>query len=157
MHAISASVDTLGHENEKPTLDPTTQTKPVPKGMLWAGRIMSALPCLLIAFAAVIKLTRSPQVIEGFARSGYPASLVLPVGILELCCVIVYAIPRTSGLGAILLTGFLGGATATCVRVGDPSFPLPIITGMLVWGGLYLRDRRVRSLIPLRANLDSQS
>jgi hypothetical protein len=129
-----------------------TQTNPVSKGMLWTGRIMSAISSLLVGFAGAIKLIHSPQIIWGFAKMGYPASLVWPVGVTEVSCLIVYLIPRTSVLGAILLTGFLGGATATCLRVGDPSIPLPIVTGMLVWGGLFLRDPRLRSLIPLRSS-----
>ena len=122
----------------------------VPTRMLWTGRIMSALPVLLILFASSIKLAKTASAVEGTIKMGYPASLVVPVGIIELTCVVFYVIPATSVLGAILLTGLLGGATATLVRVGDPSIPLPIITGMLVWGGLFFRDRRIRALIPLR-------
>ena len=118
---------------------------------LWTGRILTAIPSLIVGFAGAMKLTHSPQVIEGFAKTGYSASLVTPIGIIELSCVIVYLIPRTSVLGAILLTAFLGGATVTCLRVGDPSLPLPIITGILVWGGLFFRDPRLRALIPLRS------
>ncbi len=122
----------------------------VPTRMLWTGRIMSALPVLLILFASSIKLAKTASAVEGTIKTGYPASLVVPVGIIELTCVVFYVIPATSVLGAILLTGLLGGATATLVRVGDPSIPLPIITGMLVWGGLFFRDPRIRALIPLR-------
>jgi hypothetical protein len=76
--------------------------------------------------------------------------LVAPVGILEVICLVVYLIPRTSVLGAILLTGLLGGATVTTLRIGDPTFPMPVVLGMMVWGGLFLRDERLRALIPLR-------
>lgn len=86
-------------------------------------------------------------VVEGFAHLGYPESLALGIGILELVCTVVYVIPRTSVLGAILLTGYLGGATATQVRVDDPFFA-PIV---LVWGGLFLRDNRLRDFLPLRS------
>jgi hypothetical protein len=132
----------------------STQLAAVPdsRGMLWAGRVLSTLPALLLAFAASGKLFHSPQVVEGMARSGYPAWLLMPVGIIELSCVIVYLIPRTSVLGAILMTGFLGGATASCLRVGDPSLPIPIIAGILVWAGLFFRDPRIRALIPLRGS-----
>ena len=110
---------------------------------------MSALPALMLLFSGVMKLMKPPSVVEGFTRLGYPASLALGIGIVEIVCVIVYLIPRTSILGAILLTGYLGGATATHVRIGEPFF-MPIVLGILVWGGLFLRDDRLRALIPLR-------
>jgi hypothetical protein len=118
--------------------------------MLWTGRVMSALPVLLILLGSVMKLMKLPSVLEGFARAGVPERLILPVGLIELLCVVVYLIPRTSVLGAILMTGLLGGATITTLRVGDPTYPMPVILGMMAWGGLYLRDRRLRELIPLR-------
>ena len=127
-----------------------TQTAPVSKKMLWAGRIISALPVLLLLFSGAMKLVKPAPVVQAFAHLGYPESLVLRIGILELACTVVYVIPRTSVLGAILLTGYLGGATATHVRIGDPSFFIPVILGVLVWGGLFLRDDRLRALIPLR-------
>jgi hypothetical protein len=117
--------------------------------MLWAGRIMSTVPILMLFLSGVMKLMKPASVIEGFVRLGYPESLALGIGIVELACTVVYAIPRTSVLGAILLTGYLGGATATHVRIGEP-FYMPIILGMLVWGGLFLRDERLRALLPLR-------
>lgn len=88
--------------------------------------------------------------VEGMARAGFAEKLLVPIGILELVCVVVYLIPRTSVLGAILLTGLLGGATVTTLRIGDPTFPMPVILGMMAWGGLYLRDVRLRELIPLQ-------
>jgi hypothetical protein len=118
--------------------------------MLWAGRIMSALPVLMLLFSSVMKLMKPAPVVEGFAHLGYPASLALGLGIIELTCAVVYVIPRTSVLGAILLTGYLGGATATHVRIGEPFF-MPIVLGLLVWGGLYLREDRLRALLPLRS------
>lgn len=126
------------------------QAGPVSKTMLWTGRIMSALPVLMILMASVMKLVRVPAVVEGTAHAGFSAGLIVPIGIVELVCVVVYVIPRTAVLGAILLTGLLGGATVTTLRIGDPTFPMPVVLGMLAWGGLYLRDRRVRALIPLR-------
>ena len=128
----------------------TIQTVPVSKTMLWVGRIMSALPVLLLLFSSVMKLMKPTPVVEGFAHLGYPEGLALGLGIVELACAVVYVIPRTSVLGAILLTGYLGGATATHVRIGEPFF-MAIVLGVLVWGGLYLRDDRVRALIPLRS------
>jgi hypothetical protein len=133
-----------------------TKVEPVSKGQLWTGRIMSALPSLVIAFAAIMKLTKAPAVVEGVAKSGYPVSLIVPIGIIELSCLIVYLIPQTSVLGAILVSSFLGGATATCVRVGDPAWPMPVLVGVLIWGGLFFREPRLRALIPLRSSRESK-
>jgi hypothetical protein len=118
--------------------------------MLWAGRIISALPALMLLFSGVMKLMKPAVVVEEFARLGYPERLIIGIGILEIACTVVYLIPRTSILGAILLTGYLGGATATHVRVGDPFF-ITVILGVVVWLGLYLRDERLRTLLPLRS------
>jgi len=86
---------------------------------------------------------------EGFVRLGYDESLALGIGLVELVCTILYLVPRTSILGAILLTGYLGGATATHLRIGEPYYAA-VLLGVLVWGGLYLREERLRGLIPLR-------
>lgn len=128
-----------------------TQTAAVSKKRLWAGRIVSALPVLLLLFSAVMKLMKPAPVVQGFALFGYPKSLILGIALVELACTVVYVIPRTSILGAILLTGYLGGATATHVRIGDPNFVIPVVLGVLVWGGLYLRDDRLHAIIPLRS------
>ena len=125
-------------------------TVTISKPMLWTSRVMSALPVLLVLLGSVMKLMKLPAVIEAFARSGVPEKLIVPVGLIELTCVVVYLIPRTAVLGAILMTGLLGGATITTLRIGDPTFPMPVMLGMLAWGGLYLRDMRLRELIPLR-------
>src|SRR3974377_383423 len=93
--------------------------KPASKKALWTGRILTALVGLLMIFSAVMKFLKPAGVLQGFVHLGYPEGLILPVGLLELGCALVYLIPRTSVLGAILLTGYLGGATASCVRVGD--------------------------------------
>jgi uncharacterized membrane protein YphA (DoxX/SURF4 family) len=127
------------------------QPTQVSKVALWSGRIMSVLPVLLMLFSGVTKLMKPVPVVQGFAKFGYPESLILGLGILEILCCVVYLIPRTSILGAILLTGYLGGATATNVRVGDPSSIVTVILGMLIWGGLYLRENRLRALIPLKS------
>jgi hypothetical protein len=113
---------------------------------------MSAIPVLLVLMSSVMKLMRLPAVIEGFARSGLPERLILPIGLIEMMCAVVYLIPQTSALGAILMTGLLGGATITTLRIADPTYPMPVILGMMAWGGLYLRDLSVRDLIPLRRN-----
>jgi uncharacterized membrane protein YphA (DoxX/SURF4 family) len=124
-------------------------TSPVSKKVLWTGYVLSALPVLLLLFSGSMKFVKSPQLTEGFTHLGWPGEYALGLGVLELTCTILYAIPRTSVLGAILLTGYLGGAIATHVRIGEPVF-MHIILGVLVWGGLYLRDPRLRVLMPLR-------
>ena len=123
---------------------------PLSKTALWIGRVMSALPVLLILFGSIVKLMKTAPVVQGFARAGVPESLIIPVGVIELVCVVVYLIPPTAVLGAILMTGLLGGAILTNLRIGDPTYVIPVIVGMLAWGGLYLRDVRLRELIPLR-------
>ena len=128
-----------------------TQIAPVSKTRLWAGRILTALPALMLLLSGVMKLSKPASVVEGFAHFGYPEHVILGLGILEIVCTVLYLIPRTSILGAILLTGYLGGATATNVRIGDPLFIMPAILGVVVWGGLYLREDRLRALIPLRS------
>ena len=128
-----------------------TQTAPLSKKRLWAGRILSALPALMLLLSGVMKLAKPASVVEGFAHFGYPEHVILGIGIIEIVCTVLYLVPRTSILGAILLTGYLGGATATNVRIGDPLFIMPAILGVVVWGGLYLREDRLRALIPLRS------
>jgi hypothetical protein len=127
----------------------TIQPASVSQKMRWAGLIMSMLPVLMLLMSAAMKFMKPAPVVEGFAHLGFPEHLALGLGILELACTIVYLIPQTSVLGAILVTGYLGGATVTHLRVGDPFF-MPVILGVLVWGGLFLREPRLRALIPLR-------
>ena len=130
-----------------------TQTAPVSTKRLWTGRIIGTLAVLFLVFDSVGKLLTLPPVVEGSARLGFPESAVLGIGIIELVCIVAYLTPRTAVLGAILLTGYLGGAVATHVRIGDPVFShvlFPIYVAVLVWGGLFLRDGRLRALIPLR-------
>jgi len=138
---------------EEKFMQSVTQTAPVSKKTLWAGRIISSLPALFLLLDGVGKLIKPAPVVEGTIRLGYPESVILPLGIVLIACTIVYVIPRTSVLGAILLTGYLGGAVATHVRVGDGLFPIsfPVIIGVLIWGGLFLRDDRLRALIPPRS------
>ena len=129
-----------------------TLTAPVSTKMLWTGRIISALPVLFLLMDGVMKLFKPAVVVETTVKLGYSEAVILPLGIVLLTCTVLYVIPRTSVLGAILLTGYLGGAVATHVRVGEGWFPIsfPIIFGVLIWGGLFLRDARVSALIPLR-------
>jgi hypothetical protein len=126
-----------------------TQTASVSNKRLWAGRIIGTLVVLFLLFDSTIKLMQIVPVRQAFAKLGYAESLAVPIGILLLACTALYVIPRTSVLGAILLTAYLGGATATHVRAGEP-FYFPVIFGVLVWAGLYLREDRLHALIPLR-------
>jgi hypothetical protein len=129
-------------------MDATTPSNP--KAMLWAGRIISGLAILMLIFSAVMKLAGPTPVVEEFTRLGYTTeNIAVAIGMLELACVIIYAIPQTAVLGAILLAAYLGGATATHVRIGDPFYG-PVIGGVLVWLGLWLRDPRLRALAPWR-------
>jgi len=125
-------------------------TQSVSKKSLWAGRIISTLVGLFLLFDAVAKLMRIAPVLQAFTQLGFSTSLAVPIGAVLLLCTILYVIPPTSILGAILLTAYLGGATVTHLRAGQP-FYFPIIFGVLVWGGLYLREDRLHALIPLRS------
>jgi DoxX-like family len=120
------------------------------KGMIWTGRVVSAIPVLLMVFSAVMKFAKPVPVVEGMVRFGFPSGSLFVLGVLEFLSCVVYLIPRTAILGAILMTGYLGGATATNVRVGDPSWIMPVVLGVMVWGGLFFRDEQVRALIPFR-------
>jgi len=120
---------------------------------VWAGRVLSALGALFLLFDGIIHILKITPVVEAFAQLGYPLGSARALGVIEIISVALYLLPRTSVLGAILLTGYLGGAIATQVRVGAPLLSttlFPIYVALFVWGGLYLRDDRVRSLIPLR-------
>jgi DoxX-like protein len=127
------------------------QPAPRSKGRLWAGRIMSAIPAVMLLFAGTMKLIKPPSMVQGLAQYRYPENLVGIIGVVEIACTVLYLIPRTSVLGAILVTGFLGGATATNVGVKDPSFIFPVVFGVLFWAGLFLRDEGLRALIPRRS------
>ena len=123
---------------------------PPKKWELWTGRVLTALPSLMLVFSASMKLSHTAPVVEMFTgKFGFAESALRPIGLLELTIVVLYLIPRTAVLGAILMAAYLGGAVVTHLRVGDP-FIAPALLGVLAWGGLYLRDPRVRALIPLR-------
>jgi hypothetical protein len=130
----------------------TAQSNSVSKSSAWAGRIISVLVVLFLLFDSAIKVLKLAAAVDGTVQVGYPASVVRPLGIVLLACVILYVIPRTSILGAILLTGYLGGATATMVRLSNSLFWMPIAVGVLAWLGIFLRDDRLRTLIPLRSS-----
>ena len=130
-----------------------TQTAHASQKMLWMGHIISGLPSLFLLIDGVMKLVKPAPVVEATVQLGYPEGVIVSLGIVLIACTLVYVIPRTSVLGAILLTGYLGGAVAAHLRVGAGLFPIsfPVLLGVLVWGGLCLRDVRLRALIPLRS------
>lgn len=128
----------------------STPSVPAAKGwVIWLGRIFTGLVVAMLAFSASMKLGQSPEAIQGIEKSGYPGSVLLAIGITELICLVLYAVPQTAVLGAILVTGYLGGATATHVRLSEP-FIAPVLVGVFAWAGLFLRDARLRALLPLR-------
>jgi len=123
---------------------------PPRKALLWVGRVITALPALGLVASAAMKLSHGPQVVAMFTNKlGYQESSLTGLALLELACTALYLIPQTAFLGALLLTGYLGGAIATHVRVGEP-FATPLVLGVLVWIGLYLRESRLKALAPLR-------
>ena len=129
----------------------STAAAPSKKWMIWAGRIASALPILAMAMSGAMKMAHAPQMAGGLTgHLGFPEGAVAGIGLLELFSVILYAVPTTSVLGAILVSAYFGGATAAHVRVGDP-YLITVALGMLAWLGLYLRDARIRALLPFRA------
>jgi hypothetical protein len=140
----------MGHANERVAHSVLRSDRGSKR--LWVGRIISAVPVLFLTLDAVIKLMKVPAVVEAFGRLGVPLSLAPGIGILALICTAVYVVPRTTVLGAVLLTGYLGGAVATQVRAQSGVFEVifPIIIAALVWGGLFLRDDRLRAFLPLR-------
>jgi hypothetical protein len=125
-----------------------TATAPSPAWKLWTGRVLSALPVLAMLLSSAMKLSHQPKFIEAWVgHFGYPESAATGIGIVELMCVVIYVFPRTRVLGAILMTGYLGGAIATHVRVGE-AFVLPLLLGIAAWAGLFLRDSRLEELLP---------
>src|SRR5262245_51139640 len=128
----------------------TDRTLPVSNPMLWGGRALSFLPAAFLLVDGFMKLVQPAVVVQTTAQLGYPQSVILDLGLVLLACTVLYLIPRTCVLGAILLTGYLGGAVATHVRVGGPAFSVifPVILGAVLWGGLFLPDPRVPALTP---------
>jgi len=120
---------------------------------VWTGRVLSALGALFMTFDGIIHILRITPVVDAFAQLGFPLSASRALGIIEIVCVVLYLLPRTTVLGAILLTGYLGGPRTTQINIGSPLFSttlFPVYVALLLWGGLYFRDERVRNLIPLR-------
>lgn len=131
------------------TIESGTQSN----GRLWTARTLSTLAVLFLLFDVVIHFMRPAPVVAGFAQLGYPLSLAVPLAIIELVCLVLYVIPRTSVFGAVLLTGYLGGAIASNLRIGAPLFStvlFPIYVALFLWGGLYLRDAALRAVFPVR-------
>ncbi|GCE07950.1 DoxX family protein [Dictyobacter aurantiacus] len=130
-----------------------TPTTSVSKTSLWIGRVLSALAALFLLFDGITHVVQISPVVDSLNQLGYPVNLALVLGVMELVCLAVYVFPATSVLGAILLTGYLGGAISAHLRLGDPLFSttlFPVYIGILIWGGLYLRDERVRALFTAR-------
>ena len=120
---------------------------------IWIGRTLSALAILFLSFDTIVKVLRLPVAIDGTTQLGYPESSVFVIGIIQLVCLVLYVIPQTSVFGAILFTGYLGGAIATHLRIGSPLFThilFPIYVALLIWGGLYAREPRLRAMVPIR-------
>jgi hypothetical protein len=147
-HAI-AQHETI-NANETRTMSPTEELS---KTRIWGGRVMGALPALFMLVDGGMKLFKPAVVVETTLQLGYPESAIIGMGLALLVSTVLYLVPRTAVLGAVLLTGYLGGAVATHVRVGAPVFNIlfPIIFGVLLWGSLWLRDTAVSRLLPLRS------
>lgn len=128
----------------------STGTARVSRAAFWTGWIISALPVLALVMSASMKLAKVQAAVAGFQKYGYPEHVIVVLGVIELFCAVVYLIPPTAILGAILATGYFGGAIATHVRVGEPAFVTPLVLGVLLWLGLFLREPRLRALVPLR-------
>ena len=123
------------------------------KPAIWAGRIISGFITVFMIFDGVIHILKPAPVVEAFAKLNFPLRFAIPLAVIELFCLLLYAIPRTAILGAILLTGYYGGAVAIQLPTGNSLFGeilFPVYFGILLWAGIYLRDERLRALIPLR-------
>lgn len=131
----------------------SADTQPIPRKQLWTGRVLTALAVLFLALDAAVKLLELPGAVEATTNLGFPRSLLVTLGVIEVACLIVYLVPRTSVLGAVLWSGYLGGAVASQLRAGNPLFShtlFPIYIALLLWAGLWLRDRRLQALLPVR-------
>ena len=126
-----------------------TETSKTPAWIYWTGWVVTVLPSLLLIFSAVTKFVAPPAVTEGFTKAGWNANLLVPLGVVELTSTILYLIPQTSTLGAILLTGYMGGAICHHLRLGEP-IVFQVIVGMVIWLGLFMREPRLRAILPIR-------
>lgn len=157
MNAIHAELPQAAPSSptSKELAPPTREaTAPRSKAALWTGRVLSALGVLFMLMDASMKLLQLPVAVEGTTVLGYPASVVFPLGVIQLVCLVAYLVPRTAVLGAILWVGYLGGAVATHVRLGNPLFShilFPLYVAAFLWIGLGLRDDRVKALFQPRS------
>jgi hypothetical protein len=134
-------------------IDIAPPRKSTASAAVWSGRIISGILVVLLLIDAAFKFTTIPEVTEGTAALGWSATKLVPLGLLLITCTLLYAFPPTAVLGAILLTGYLGGAVATHVRIDNPLFThvlFGVYVGVAIWGGLFLRDPRLRALLPWR-------
>jgi hypothetical protein len=147
----ATSIDDMGIQ----PLQPNESLISTPR--LWAGRVMSGLPTLFLLMDSGMKLYKPRFVVEATVQLGYPESAIVGIGVALLLCTLLFLVPRTSILGAVLLTGYLGGAVASQVRVSAVPFNIifPVLIGTLLWGGLWLRDRRLQALFPLQVQSPS--
>jgi DoxX-like family len=145
---ISATIDQAGAAASARS---TTQARAGGRGLVRTGRFISGFAALFLLADGVGRLARFQPYVDGTVQFGYPEHLATPIGLALVVCTLLYVVPRTAVLGAILLTGYLGGATASQVRVEDPFYLFAATFGVLVWAGLYLREPRLRALLPLRA------
>jgi DoxX-like family len=133
-------------------MEPDVESTSKSKTLFWVGWVLSILPVLMLVLSGTMKILQPPQAVEGFEKLGWPMNVAIGLAVVEFGSTLLYLIPQTAVLGAILLTGYLGGAIATHVRVGDySSLTMPILMGIFIWLGLYLRDPRLRALVPLRS------
>lgn len=146
------STHTISIEQTMETIPMPTTHASISNKQLWVGRILSGVPAAFMLFDGGLKLFKPAPVLKATLQLGYAESVIVGLGIVLLASTMLYLIPRTAPLGAILLTGYLGGAVATNVRVGGPLFNIlfPVFLGALLWGGLWFRDQRLRELLPLR-------
>lgn len=127
----------------------SSETNPIPRWQIVVSWVLSCLPLLAFLPSAYFKIAQPGDFLEQWSK-GFPAATARPIGIVELACVVLYLIPKTSVLGAILVAGYLGGAIATHVAKGEPAFAIPLIIGVIMWGGLFLRTPGLRTLLPTK-------
>jgi hypothetical protein len=152
MTAISASIsaDRNLTTSRDGSLAPATERAAFSRTAIWTGRVLTGLAAAFLAFDATLKLVMVPEAVAGTADLGWPTNVIQGLGVLQLTLLALYLVPRTAVLGAVLWTGYLGGAIATHLRIGHPWLShtlFPIYVAVLIWGGLWLRDRRVRALL----------
>ncbi len=155
-HVLNRYAVSIGDDEQRRSNPASALPDFKPSGLaLWGGRTMSSFAVLFLLFDAAVKVLQLPMAVEATTQLGYPSGVLFWLGLLELACLAVYLFPRTAVLGAVLWTGYLGGAVATHVRVGNPLFSqvlFPVYVALLLWGGIWLRDERLRAILPFRAS-----